>query len=357
MMSYLFISESLLYLCFSILVGAIIFKFIPEDFKPTIQIPRSMIFMAILGIMFFSMGPVLQIFFYFVESVGVRQTLDSVLFDFEVGKAWMFTCWAALFLYFSVLLNRSKYVQVFFILLLVLAVGYASHVASLSFWVGFISHTIHFLAVISWTGILFIVSWFSKDIRNWGRFLQWFTPVAALCVILIILSGFISMKLVVEPKDYVGSWLLPYGQALLVKHIVFIPLLVFAGINGILMRKKLKNPDLNPKKWLRAESLFVLIVFMVTGVLGTQSPPHDIIQTVVSEGYSPLYKWFHPVPSNGSIKLNLLEGSFMLSGAFSILMLIIMILSFNRKNSVLGSILFGLLFIFSAYLTLVSAAH
>lgn len=167
MMSYLFISESLLYLCFSILVGGIILKFIPEESKPSILIPRSIFFISILGIMVFSMGPLLQIFLYFVEAVGVRQTLTSVLYDFEVGKSWMFTCWVGLLLYFTVLFNGSKYLQALFTLLLVLAVGYASHVASLSFWEGVISHTIHFLSVTTWTGILFIISWFSKGAKNW----------------------------------------------------------------------------------------------------------------------------------------------------------------------------------------------
>lgn len=49
------------------------------------------------------------------------------------------------------------------------------------------------------------------------------------------------MKLVVNPRDYVSSWMLPYGQALLVKHIIFIPLLVFAGINGLLIRKQINS--------------------------------------------------------------------------------------------------------------------
>jgi copper resistance protein D len=354
---YLVISESLLYLCFSILVGGLMLKFIPEEKKPTISLPRSVYFMVILGILFFSMGPVIQVFSYFVEAVGVSQTLSAVLYDFEVGKAWLFTCWIGLLLYFSVLLNGSKYLQAFFTLLLVLAVGYASHAASLSFWRGFTSHTLHFLAIISWTGVLFIVAWFSKDTRNWGRFLRWFTPFAVICVVLIVWSGFLTMKMVVEPKDYVSSWLLPYGQALLVKHLVLVPLFVLAGVNGILMRKRIGQSDFKPLRWLKAESLFVLFVFMVTGVLGTQSPPHDIETTVQAEGYSTLFKWFHPNKTKGFIELHVWEGAFLLGGAFSVLMLILMLLSFNRKKSVMGSIMFGILFIVSAYLTLILAAH
>ena len=42
-----------------------------------------------------------------------------------------------------------------------------------------------------------------------------------------------------EFEDYPNSWMLPYGQALLIKHLLIIPLLVYAVINSILMKKKL----------------------------------------------------------------------------------------------------------------------
>lgn len=242
---YLIVSETVLYVSFSILVGAIILQLIPGNYKPTIDIPRSVYFLSILGIIFASVGPLVQVVFYFIEALGFWQTLKSVLYNFEVGKAWMFTSWVGLLLYFMVLYKKPKYFQAFLVLLMVIAVGYSSHAASLSFWYGLTSHTIHFLGITVWTGILLIVSFFSKDLRNWSKFLSWFTPTAILSLVLIILSGFMTMKLVVEPKDYVSSWMLPYGQALLVKHILIIPLVAFAFINGISMRKKqLEHPYL-----------------------------------------------------------------------------------------------------------------
>ena len=49
------------------------------------------------------------------------------------------------------------------------------------------------------------------------------------------------MTLVVDLKDYPDSWMIPYGQALLIKHLLIIPLLVYVLINSILMKKKLKK--------------------------------------------------------------------------------------------------------------------
>lgn len=353
---YLIVSETVLYLSFSILVGSMIFQLVPESYKSTVEIPRAVYFLSILGIIFASIGPLVQVIFYFIEALGFWQTLKSVLYDFEVGKAWMFTSWVGLLLYFMILFKKSKYLQTFLVLLLVIAVGYASHSASLSFWYGLTSHTIHFLGVTVWTGILLIVSFFSKDLRNWSKFLTWFTPTAIICLILIIVSGFMTMKLVVDPSDYVTSWMLPYGQALLIKHILVIPLLVFAFINGILMKKHPEHPGPLTIKWMRAESIFVTLVFIVTGALGIQSPPHDIEAMVHTEGYSELYKWFHPFLPDGKVALNI-DFSFLVGGALSAIVLILMIFSFTRKNSAFLSIIFGIFFVFIIYITLLTAAH
>jgi len=353
---YLVFSETVLYLCFSILVGGIILEFVPENYKPTIVIPRAVYFLSILGILFASIGPVVQVIYYFVEALGFRQTLESVLYDFEVGKAWMFTSWVGIILYFTILFKQSKYVQAILTLLLVVAVGYSSHAASLSFWAGLASHTIHFLGVAVWTGILLIVSFFSKDSHKWGKFLSWFTPLAILCIIFITISGFFTMKLVVEPKEYISSWMLPYGQALIIKHLLIIPLLVIALINGVLMKKQSANPSPSVFKWIKAESLFVTLIFIVTGTLSIQSPPHDIETMVKTEGYSSLYQWFHPYLTNGLITLNV-DLSFIFGVVLAVILLILMVFSFTRRNSVLGSILFGLFFVFIAYIAFMTGAH
>ena len=72
------------------------------------------------------------------------------------------------------------------------------------------------------------------------------------------------MTVVIDYKDYANAWMLPYGQALLIKHLLIIPLLAYAFINSILIRKKIKNNDsFNPRPWTKAESLIVFLIFSV----------------------------------------------------------------------------------------------
>jgi putative copper export protein len=49
------------------------------------------------------------------------------------------------------------------------------------------------------------------------------------------------MTVVVDYKDYMNSWMLPYGQALLIKHLLIIPLIIYAFINSVFIRRELKK--------------------------------------------------------------------------------------------------------------------
>src|SRR5690606_11204693 len=115
-----------------------------------------------------------------------------------------------------VLRNRLyTIISIMFTLVLVLSLGWASHVASLTEWSGFVFQNLHFLATVVWVGIILIVSWFSIDNRNWNDFLNWFTPLAINCVVIIIASGFFMMSLVMDVNDYANAWTLSYGHTLL----------------------------------------------------------------------------------------------------------------------------------------------
>ena len=182
------------------------------------------------------------------------------------------------------------YIGIVITFILILALGWSSHASSIEQWKGFVVHTIHFLAVTIWVGILFVVSWASKNHLNWMKFLRWFTPVALICFFITVISGLFLMTVVIDYKDYANSWILPYGQALLIKHLLIIPLLAYVFINSILIRKKIKNNDnFNPRPWTKAESLIVFLIFSATAVLGQQEPPHDIETTISSSGPSILF--------------------------------------------------------------------
>jgi putative copper resistance protein D len=43
--------------------------------------------------------------------------------------------------------------------------------------------------------------------------------------------------------EYINSWILSYGQALLIKHLLIVPVMVFALFNGFYMKSKLAKKD------------------------------------------------------------------------------------------------------------------
>ncbi|MFP7737629.1 copper resistance D family protein, partial [Priestia aryabhattai] len=166
-------------------------------------------------------------------------------------------------------------------------IAYASHAASASALSGMLSHSLHILAVGLWGGVVLIVATFSKETSNWKRFLSWFTPFAIACFVLLSLSGFISMVVIMGLSNYVNSWATDYGQSLLLKHITIIPLLAFAVINGFLMKKTIKHPEYKPVMWIRAESIILLIIFLFTAIMVTQSPPTNISHMAMDSSILP----------------------------------------------------------------------
>jgi copper resistance protein D len=343
------ISEIATYIVFSILAGHVALQFVPDSYKPNTNISKSILLLSTLGIFVFTLGPVLQTISYFSDSVGLPLAIMSVLTDFQVGKAWLFIGFISVFLWLTIMLKGSKYIQALWLLLLVLAIGYSSHVSSLSFWVGLFAHAIHFLIVSLWTGILLHVAWFSKDQQKWPNFLRWFTPFAILCFMIIIISGLLLMFFIVEPKDYVKSWVLPYGQMLLLKHISIIPVIVFAFVNGVLTKKALTIPSFNPRPWIKLESIMIFIVFYFTSVLGTLSPPHAVEFTVKSEGASRWVEWLLGKDIITTMNIGLMPyfQSWLLI-LVSLIFLTLVVISFKQVRPIIA-VVFGFSFILAMY--------
>ena len=65
--------------------------------------------------------------------------------------------------------------------------------------------------------------------------------VAIACLLLTVATGLVLMTLIIDLKEYSDAWMIPYGQSLLIKHLLIIPLLGYAFINSILVRKRLKK--------------------------------------------------------------------------------------------------------------------
>ncbi|MFC0187657.1 copper resistance D family protein [Fictibacillus aquaticus] len=349
MKSFFPFAEFLNYVFFSLLVGHVIIQYISDSKKPTIRMPRVLLLLMPLGIILFSFGPVLYVINYFAEDFGFRHTTYLVLTQFDVGKGWIFTVAVSFLLWITFVFRGSKHIQAFLMLLLIGSVGYAGHVASLSFWSGFLLHTVHFLVVCIWVGVLLQVAWFAKESSNWGSFLKWFSPVAIGCVVILLISGIFIMIKVVETNEYLNSWAIPYGQMLLLKHISIVPILVFAFLNGILAKKANVNQSFQPRSWIRAESVILLVVFFFTSRLGTLSPPHETVETAEwveilmgSNLKAPFELHFQP-----SLYGNLLV-------CISLLFLFLIVMSFKKKMSIVFPLIFSIAYIITCYLGLMN---
>lgn len=364
-MIWVYISESLLYLCFSLLMGAFIIQFIPNHLKPEIRISKRLIQLAVLGIVFFSAAPVLRIILFLYEDIGLAMTIQNVLGGFEVGKAWNVTVILAIFFYLFVSLFpvlQSKMLSglaLAFTFALLLALGWASHSASLTEWSGFIVHSLHFLAVTVWVGILLIVGWCSKNQENWLAYLRWFTPLAIGCFMTIIGTGLFLMTLVLDVNDYQDAWMLPYGQALLVKHLSIIPILFFAFINGFWIRRKLQRQEqINLRAWLKFESILLFITFTATAVLGQQEPPHGIEATLGGSGPSAIFDYFYLGVIDPAMHLQFgLTTISLLFFVVGIIFMWLIIYSFKKKASAIIPFFAAMFCILSLYFGLMASVY
>lgn len=355
----IYITEFLLYCCFCIVVGNQLLTLVPETKRPDIQVPHWLVNLCIIGIAGLSFSPLLRIVHMFSESPGdFAIVFQSILFDFNVGHAWLITLLLCALLLFMRTIRRItkepklEYVSSVFTFALILAFAWASHCTASYQFKGFIPHAIHFLAVNVWIGTLLVVAWFSKNSRHWLAFLQWFSPTALLCLTATLSAGFFLMTLLVP--EYVNSWIVSYGQALLIKHLLIVPLLVFAFINGVLVRSNLQHgKSINPIPWVRAESITALLVFCAMAVMGQQSPPENLPAVIHFEKPSALFEFFYKGTIQPSTTLQFVSGgNFILLIVISLLLLISMVLLYRKQAAPALVFVFGILFAGTAYAAL-----
>jgi putative copper export protein len=356
-----YLTELLLYICFSLLMGALIMHLIPISKKPAIYIHKRWLQLSILGIVFFSLMPVAYLIYVLQENIGWALTVQNVFSTFEVGQAWTFTLIISLFFYLFVSIfpvfekERYSIISIVFVVSLILTISWAGHPASLEKIPGFLYHSIHFLVVSVWVGILLMVSWFSTDKENWPGFLKWFTPLAVSCFILTALSGFLIMTLIFDVRDYASTFTLNYGQSLLIKHIIILPVLIFAFINGFLVKKQLqKDVTFNPKPWVRVESIVLLIVFSVTAFLGQQPPPHGSFETMIkSNGAAPLFQYIYGEIVEPSMNVQFsFNAMTALLAVLSVAFFVLMLGSFIQKAPAILSFAMSFFLVIALYLSL-----
>lgn len=356
------LTEFILYICFSILIGSLILFMIPKDKKPPMHIPKKMLFFVAVLIPIAAFLPVFQTANILAGDGSLWFILKSVVLTFEIGKAWLFITFVSIVLIFLLLaenLRTKPYLSTWaLVLTLLMLLGYtrSSHAATITEWQGFIFHSLHFLSITIWIGILFVVSWFSKNKNNWLAFLKWFTPVAIICLFVTIVAGYFTMEIDINSyedpnasiiQEYQNSLIVNYGQALVLKHVFIISLVLFAFINGVLFRRKYNQDSFNPLKWARLESVYALIVFGLTAFMGQSWPPHQVYLLLKTEGASPLFNALYDGEIVNSIqnanKLEIINvsisfglESYLLFG-LSLLFMILTIFAATKKSSIFVS--------------------
>ncbi|NQX62398.1 CopD family protein [Paenibacillus qinlingensis] len=287
------LSEALLYCCYAILTGVSVLALLPDNKKPRYHLSDNNLTWILLGIVLLSLVQVIKIIVFYKGILGydIPYLLFTVLSDYKIGNAWFATVITAMvMLLFLGLKPNSKAIQykwkaiLILTLILLIAFGYASHSASLYGWIGFAAHATHFISTMVWIGVLFVVGWFTIELKNWSPFLKWFTPLAIGCVCVIIVAGFMLMGRL--SPYYVSSWITSFGQAMLIKHLLIVPIIALAIINTFWLRKE----NSKTLSWMRVESIVIILLLVVTAFMGQQEPPHGDLKTILDDG--PPLPWF-----------------------------------------------------------------
>lgn len=354
------ISEALLYSCFALLMGSFIFSIFPSDLKPKIVVSKKVKLIAVAGIAIFSFAPLVSLVMFLYEDYGLVQSLKSIIFTFEVGKAWLFMAIFSIIIGLYIFFFDKKtsiiysVVAIILIFVLIIGLGWSSHSSSIDPVKGFITHVVHFASVVIWVGLLMVVSWFSRNTENWYNFLKWFHVMALYCFLIVMITGLSLMSYVVEWNAYPDSWMVSYGQSLLIKHLLIIPLIGYAFINGIVMKKKIiKEPQFDPRPWAKVEFFIILFIFAATGAMSQQSPPTHLADILSSEGISSLFALFYDgvIRPDLNVQFSLEWGGILLlcvAGLF----LLLSILSFFKKMPALFSFIMSVFVVVSIYIAL-----
>lgn len=347
------ISQALLYLCFSVLVGSFIVLLVPSKYRPDIKIPKRLLLTSAITLPVFAFLPVLNSVLYIAPRLGLLESFKIVLTTYTVGTAWNFTLLGSAVLVLLIALARPTEKLIFAILgalltiLLILTIAWSSHAGAIDPIIGIVSDFLHLTAVSIWVGVVLIIAWCSINQKNWVAFLNWFSVVAFGCLAVTALSGLFLMDVMVD--NYIDSWVISYGQGLLFKHLFLLPLVFYALVNSFIVKYKLsEGVSFNPIPWVRMESLILLVIFTITAAFSQQSPPHGNYLT--NDAVSPLFRLFHNDPFYFSNMIGFVVNSNTVIFFFLCILFVgLIVLSFIKKASILVSFLFSCLLVISIY--------
>ncbi|WP_249869576.1 copper resistance D family protein [Oceanobacillus saliphilus] len=350
------ISQVLLYVCFSILAGSFLLQLIPSTYRPDVKIPTNYLLISAIMVPIFAFVPVLDTTLFIAPRLGFGEAIKTVLLSYTVGNAWNFTVIGSVLLVLVIALMRSNekrtsaFIALGLTFGLMLSVAWSSHAGVMEPLMGITGHFIHLAAISVWVGVVLVVGWFATNHHHWLTFLSWFSKVAIGCLVATALSGILLMDILVD--GYANSWMVSYGQGLLIKHLFLIPLVFYAFLNGIVVKNLLsKDASFNPIPWIRLEGIILFVIFTMTAFFTQQSPPHG--NSLTNDDVSPLFRLFHGgiIDSSSTIgfTINIEIVYFFL---LSILFLGLIIWSIYKKASIIITFLLSCLLVVNIYIML-----
>lgn len=226
--------------------------------------------------------------------------LGRYLFRTWSGKVWLFSEGYVLVLFFGTLVfargeASGGGIRLLFLLAtpLVMSRSLIGHAAAMkeNMVLAILADALHFLTVGLWAGGLPILFWaLHRGPKHLASPLPWmaetvnrFSGIARFSVAILLLTGLYQSWLHVESlRALTGT---PYGQALLIKHFLFLLMVGLGALNLLSTKPGLERAaratgvtgDALRQKVLRrigAESVLGLLVLLTTGFLTALPPAH-----------------------------------------------------------------------------------
>ncbi|QXE02158.1 copper resistance D family protein [Terribacillus sp. DMT04] len=278
--------ELLSYIAFSFVAGYLVFRLVRKQ-EAAVQTPRSDVLAGAASAALVTSGPVINLVSLIGAKDGYGKALLTVLFQTTAGHVWLGIFLLAICVWVLLYVNKLPVTTLVLFLGMLFLHAYGSH--SSGSVMDTLAHFVHLSAAVFWVGVLVHVCFYTSKHFSWESFLKWFAPFAAVLVMAVIGSGIIVMLFAMDIQDYGNALMLTYGQMLLIKHIVFIPVLVFTVINLFLVRKVRQHPHFQPLNWIRAEAFLLAIVFACSALLGSSAAPADIAEALRNAGAAPIF--------------------------------------------------------------------
>ncbi|MCM3671314.1 copper resistance protein CopC/CopD [Mesobacillus maritimus] len=183
------------------------------------------------------------------------------------GFSWIVSLALSLIGFF--VLARFKWIDVTWVILMLVAKSFNGHANSYDpLWGTISSNFVHLLAAAIWAGgLLFIVVFWRKFRLQVRDFIQVFSKVAFVCIVVLWITGIVTTLLFLS--DITLLWITPWGRLLILKMVFVLCVILVAWKVRTILKDK---PLTEAWKWIRTDLFFMLLIMILVGGLTYISP-------------------------------------------------------------------------------------